>query len=371
MFWKLSQFYKGQMADSDVAMGYGGSGASDFSFASPTAVARLLNMYSGTGRKSRKTKPTPMREALAADEGLQVFDPSSEAELIEGIRTRGWDATTSQEQRHYQDKRYNARFVDELRPMATLLRTKRSKRCKACRTLLVRPEPKVSSTRYKIKVLALNNIPKVAICPLGGQVAAGSAPVASGPAQLSKAVALTPLLSHQFLLTLTNPLFDPILITLATPAVTPGRIQTRVTILCPQFEVGANSDIWDEALGSAGATAKSSRGRGGSVALREESKVAEAGKVWEQGRNWTSVVVEVVPGVLPGQTGSMTGPNEVAELDEDEDVVEMGVFVRMEYETSTEGAGDEAAHRPAGAAREHREEREVAFWCVLGLGKIP
>ena len=93
---------------------------------------------------------------------------------------------------------------------------------------------------------------------------------------------------------------------------------------------------------------------------------AEAGKVWEKGRNWTSVIVEVVPGLLPGSTGAGVGLAEQGEeLGEDEDVLEIPVFVRIEYDTEAQGGAEEKGEGKGG-----KERREVAFWCVLGVGRI-
>ncbi len=52
----------------------------------------------------------------------------------------------------------------------------------------------------------------------------------------------------QFLLTSTNPIFEKVKVTLATPTATPGRFSSKVTVFCPQFEIDANTDVWDEAL---------------------------------------------------------------------------------------------------------------------------
>jgi len=136
--------------------------------------------------------------------------------------------------------------------------------------------------------------------------------------------------------------------------------------------VGANSDVWDEALASGGGASK--RGGGGSEGSNGEAAaaaaaggggggtgklVAEAGKIWAKGRNWTSVVVEVVPGMLP--------PEE--EMVEDEDVLEMAVFVRIEYETEVAGEEKGTAQQGGGGVG-GKEKREEAFWCVLGAGRI-
>ena len=151
-------------------------------------------------------------------------------------------------------------------------------------------------------------------------------------------------------------MFDPIKVTLATSAQTPGRFGSRVTILCPQFEIGANTDVWDEALDRTenGRIAKLGRNRAdGSM----DGKVAEAGKVWDKGRNWTTVVVELVCARLG---------NEIGTFEEDDDIVEIPVFVRIEYDA------DITADEPGNGfpTRERKESRELAYWAVLGVGKI-
>jgi dynactin-4 len=133
-------------------------------------------------------------------------------------------------------------------------------------------------------------------------------------------------------------------------------MQSRVTILCPQFDVGANTDVWDDALNSSTTKRKSMLGGYGIGTTP-----------WERGRNWTSVIVEVVPGLLPGSMGTMKKSGEDGDdegSEEDEDVLEIPVFVRIEYETEAQGAEEKVKDR------EGKERREVAFWCVLGVGRI-
>jgi dynactin-4 len=184
--------------------------------------------------------------------------------------------------------------------------------------------------------------------------------------------------TYQFLLTLTNPLFDSIRVTLATPTVTPGRIQTRVTILCPRFEVGANTDVWDEALNSSTLQKRKSLMPGASTDQTDGTRQVEAGKIWDKGRNWSSVVVEVVPGILPGTVGYLPpvvvgdgkgkGKGKGGDLEPDEEACEIPVFVRLEYDA--EAAGDGGERSTMLKTGEGKERREVAFWCVLGVGRI-
>ncbi|KAJ0279353.1 hypothetical protein COL922a_014474 [Colletotrichum nupharicola] len=183
-------------------------------------------------------------------------------------------------------------------------------------------------------------------------------------------------------------MFDPIRITLATPSVTPGRVASKVTILCPQFDIGANSDVWDEALQSATAPDRSSR-------TSPYEKVAEAGKVWDKGRNWTTVVLEVVPGWLPGlKLKGTKGDNDDDDNDDDdsdenegaldwsgksrdpgqhiqpdEDVLEIPVFVRMEWSSDSQIDTEEGIGSAKGLGGDS-VKRELAYWMVLGVGRI-
>jgi dynactin-4 len=56
-------------------------------------------------------------------------------------------------------------------------------------------------------------------------------------------------------------------------------------------------------------------------------------------------------------------------LREDEDLLEIPVFVRVEWEADAvhdEGSGLATLSKD----KEIREKRQLAYWCVLGLGKI-
>lgn len=373
-FANLKAFYQEQLAESSPASALGFTG--DYGYGSPGALSRIMGLYTGSsfGDKKSKSRSSIMREAQSALEGLQISSPSASEESIARLRASGWEGTCSTAQRLAQA--HNPRFVSDLRPIAHLLRTKRSKRCKTCRHILSKPESKVQNTRFRIRLVAPNYVPRIAIRPLQ-----------PGPAA-PQALLLTPLRPTQFVLTFSNPLFDDVRVSIATPAKTPGRFGSRVTILCPQFEVGANTDVWDEALREGGAGA----GKGGEREKRrtkaeasEGQQQAEAGKVWERGRNWVSVVVEVVPAVL--KVGDEKDEKEEEEeqeeeeggggsryagpLREDEDILEIPVFVRVEWEADVaqdEGAGLAAANNKD--TKEEKEKRELAYWCVLGVGRI-
>jgi dynactin-4 len=356
LFANLAAFYKSQI---DAQTPSNPFSAHDLNFSSPSAYSRIMNLYSSAGaKKQKRAKPALMREAASDLEGLLVYDTAADHAAIERIKKDGWGSTLSQAQKLAQTDPHVA-FDHQLRPVPTLLCTKRSKRCRSCRHILSKPESKITSTRYKIKILALSHIPRLSIRALPTP-AVPSTPGVSSTAQ-------TPFnynnmrsgIPTHFLLQLSNPLFDSIRVTLATPSTTPGKVQSRVTILCPQFDVGANTDVWDDALSTS--TPSASRGSAADGQI-------EAGKVWDRGRNWTSVVIEVVPGFLRPIVGLGQDQNEPPELDEDDDLLEIPIFVRLEFETEA-NAEDRGLGDSRGSKGE-KERREEAFWTVVGAGRI-
>lgn len=402
-FAALKSFYRTQIAETSTSPS--DPLGTDFGagFASPSALSRIMSLYSSTlggiyaAGKKPKSKPPVMREALTASEGLKIASPDAEGAIIERMSSPdcGWDGLASIEQRAFQSP--DARFVEDLRPLPVLLRTKRSKRCKACKHILVKPEFKPQSTRFRIRLIALSYIPLPTLRPLAFSPQPGQP---SGSLPVPNLDALLPQKPVQYLLTLKNHMFDPVRVTLATPSRTPGRIASRVTILCPQFEIGANSDVWDEALqGGSGSTTADRSSRSGGVPGYE--KVAEAGKVWDKGRNWTTIVLEVVPGNLPGhkkkrKEGDKNDDNnddnhtndgydedddddddddsdkddgenadKDKELREDEDVLEIPVFVRLEWDSE-----NQMEQPVAKGQKPEMVKRELAYWMVLGVGRI-
>jgi dynactin-4 len=350
LFSNLSAFYKSQIEAQTPSNPFS---AHDLNFSSPSAYSRIMNLYSSTGAKKQKGgKPTQMREAASELEGLVTYDPASGNAAIERIKKDGWGSTLSQTQKLAQIDPH-VQFDDQLRPTATLLCTKRSKRCRSCRHILSKPESKITSTRYKIKILALSHIPRLSIRALPNATTPGAAQTPVSYNSLRSGI------PTHFLLQLSNPLFDTIRVTLATPSTTPGKVQNRVTILCPQFEVGANTDVWDDALSTSVPSASRGSAADGQI---------EAGKVWDRGRNWTSVVIEVVPGFLRPILGFGNDKSEPDELDDDDDLLEIPIFVRLEFET--EANAEERGLGDSRGSKGEKERREEAFWTVVGAGRI-
>jgi len=352
-FAALKSFYGSQAANANPSAGLSGL-AGDYGLNSPGALTRIMSIYSGnnvSGLK-QKNKPSVMREADTPSEGLRVSDLDESAALRQ-LRREGWHGTVTAEQSKNQLEE-GARFADELWPIPFLLRTKRSKRCPVCRHIISKPESKVGNTRWRIRLVANNSIPSISIKPL-------NPPPGSG--------LLRPLQPAQFLLTFKNPLFDDVKVTLATPATTPGRFASRVTVLCPEFQIDANTDTemyLDDVLKDGERERRRRR-------ADEGSHQAEAGKIWERGRNWVSIVVEVIPASLrieppPALLRKEGDPEpDLSPLREDEDVLEIPMFVRLEWESE---ASQDQVGGPISREKDVKEKKELAYWCAIGIGRI-
>ncbi|ESZ91155.1 hypothetical protein SBOR_8466 [Sclerotinia borealis F-4128] len=361
----LKSFYQGQLADSNPSSALGFS--NDYGYGSPGALTRIMGLYTGGsfGDRKAKSKAASMREASDSPEGFQVYDHSSETAAITQLHEEGWAGTISTEQRINQISP-PTRFLDSLRPIPCLLRTKRSKRCRTCRHILSKPEGKVPTTRFRIRLVALSYIPSITLSPLQP-----TPPSTTGPTFIT----LTPLKPTQFLLTFKNPLFEPVKISLATKGLTTDRHASKVILLCPQFDVGANTDMWDEALQDSSTThpqdRKQSTATHSSMTSIDLSNGAH-GKPWDKGRNWTSVVVEVTPGKLKAKLQGLEQQRRLEEevqkerVEEDADVCEIAVFVRVEWEADAAGDGEGKGV----GEKDGREKRELAYWCVVGVGRI-
>ena len=215
------------------------------------------------------------------------------------------------------------------------------------------PNTSPSSTTDPSKNLR-NYIPRLTISPLPLQPTSQSfqPPRPSPfPTPSSQLLTLTPLRPTQFLLSFTNPLFTSLSITLAVPPLTSKG--TKTTILTPQFLVGASKDIWDEALSTSTTTAiEASRKR--AQAPSSSSNGGEEGGPYARGRNWTSVVVEVVPGSEEVEGG----------------ILELPIFVRVEDEGDNTTTSGEKSKAGGAKGDTGTEKKTDAFWCVLGVGDV-
>lgn len=166
----------------------------------------------------------------------------------------------------------------KVHPQRIHLSIKRSKRCRNCRHILIKPEQKAQATRFKIKLVAMNYIPTISLSKL---------PRNNRPLQVN--------VPTQIVIKFTNPLYEEMSITLATPQIRKksvtdeddSKIRGKVTILSPHFTVGAYNETfeYDDEMYPAG----SNRRQNGFVAG------SSIDGVYEKRNNYTSIIVEVIP----------------------------------------------------------------------------
>lgn len=370
----LKSFYDEQIREADPSQAL-----SNPAFSSPTAISRIMNLY-GMGATALLKKPKHrdgvMREALSVSEGFQLSE--STASVYSEKAEFQFDDVPSLAQlaSQYPASLGNpsASHVSQLRPMPTQLRTKRSKRCSTCRHILIKPEARVTSTRYKVRLLALNVIPLASLKPvLNHQTIANAAATSLTPNAGMKIdldgspdVTLPVYQPSQWIFTLRNPLFEQVDVSLGTPSITPGKFGHKVTILCPQFTIGKNGDTWDDIVKPDFGTRLPKSDTQVSMGLGGEQI---AGKVYDRGKNWTSVVIEVVCVPIIAEKES-SGEDRVAPDDEDQDIVEIPVRVRLTWKTTDEQALKEARAKALEDGEIDDGSRELEYWMVLGIGRV-
>ncbi|KAF8324319.1 dynactin p62 family-domain-containing protein [Cantharellus anzutake] len=146
-----------------------------------------------------------------------------------------------------------------LRPLRIPLHSKQTKRCPKCRHILIKPEQKSQSIRFKIKLMAANYVPSIDVmvkhpppttapsamsrtmAAKAKQVAGGDDPNAGQPLQPGK--------SYAFQLSLTNPLYEPVQarVTVQKPPSKQGNKRAPFTISLPSnpFPIGAFAEAWE------------------------------------------------------------------------------------------------------------------------------
>lgn len=192
----------------------------------------------------------------------------------------------------------------DLKPLRIPLQSKKSKRCPSCRHILIKPEQKAQSVRFKIKLVAANYLPAIAVTLPHAQAAlemmkrsAKTTSAAAAAEEQQAAGALIAGHSYSFHLSFTNPLYDPIQIRLAK-AVVPAQMAEadaeaaerarrtfQIQLPSAAFPVGAYAEAWEyddededmfldddgmEVVDSRGKKGKDGRGKARSVGIVEK-----------------------------------------------------------------------------------------------------
>ncbi|KAI9494457.1 dynactin p62 family-domain-containing protein [Zychaea mexicana] len=340
------------------------------SFSSSGAFSKMMGSHLHHDAQSQQGK----LDDLGAYEP-SVHVPDDDAKLVDHLMSlRSVDQVSTLSQRFSQlhDQPYQ---LSQIHPQRIHLCIKRSKRCRTCRHILIKPEQKAQATRFKIKLVAMNYIPTISIVKL---------PRKTWPLQQG--------IPTQFVLKFTNPLYEEMSITLATPQMqeTPGskegattatateqqqqqqqqhgdeaQIRGKVTLLSPHFTVGAYNETieYDDEMYPTGSNMRGRSAFGGGGL---SSSWADG--VHEKRNNYTSIIVEVIP----EKTGEFTFPLLVTynyKSDEDRMDVSSG---DIDEEDIEDVDADDVSSRKANSSMRLDDDRikSYSFWCLIGLGQV-
>ncbi|KAJ8653638.1 hypothetical protein O0I10_010675 [Lichtheimia ornata] len=343
----------------------------------PPLPPSLLSLSSpGAFSKLMGTMSNPHSQAQCKLDDIDTYEPSvqvpdDDLKLVDKLMTlRNVDEISTLRQRSSQ--LHNQPYLrKDIHPQRIHLSIKRSKRCRTCRHILIRPEQKAQITRFKIKLVAMNYIPNITIVKL---------PRKTWPLHVG--------IPTQFVLKFTNPLYEEMSVTLATPqqhkkpamglgataeeeqeTTTPDepKVGGKVTILSPHFKVGAFNEMmeYDDEIYPTG---PSSRSRSGFSAGLSSSW---ADGVHEKKNNYTSIIVEVIP----EEAGEFKFPLLVTynyrsgqdRMDASSGDIDEEDIEDMDVDDSTDGGS-----RKANSSMRLDDDRikSYSFWCLIGLGQV-
>ncbi|CCJ28787.1 unnamed protein product [Pneumocystis jirovecii] len=290
-------------------------------------ISKLTNIY---GKISKKKAFENKKKSNVFNFNNNHQDLQDDQEIIKKMsEIRNLDEIATVKQRLYQLN--HVIFKNDLKPIPYLLRTKRLKRCRSCKNILINPESKPISTKFHVKLIAINFLPTISLKCFPGPISNCS---------LGK---LSPNVTNLFLLTVTNPFYEKIKVFLATPQQTSGKYNHNVTILCPEFEVSGNKNTLDN-----NSTIKST--------TKDPTKMPLSGTLWEREKNSTTVVLEIIPSEILSN-----------DLNFNDDIVEISIFVKIIREVSLDKNEFKYINTDI---KESTVSKEIGFWGIIGLGKV-
>ncbi|GAA5860096.1 hypothetical protein JCM1840_001882 [Sporobolomyces johnsonii] len=274
----------------------------------------------------------------------------------------------------------------DLKPLRTPLQAKRSKRCPVCKHILIKPEQKSTSTRYKIKLVAANYLPSVTLyrrppASIGSRLSAIAAGTASGLRRTPRTAAgrsgndpsfaaaeeepLRPGRTYTFELSFTNPLYEPIHVRLAVARPGANKVLEEgqpappppfaVNLPSPSFPISAYAEDWeyeddeeailreeggdDDEAGDVGASPKKKSRRG-------------APGIVERRMNRTTVAMDVAIG------RDVVGP------------LRANMLVTYVYQSDEGGVPPSPSKSPQKGGNKDSGVKTFSFWTLLPLGTV-
>ncbi|KAG2155769.1 dynactin p62 family-domain-containing protein [Suillus bovinus] len=259
--------------------------------------------------------------------------------------------------------------TSDLRPLRIPLHSKVSKRCPTCRHILIKPEQKAQSVRYKIKLVAANYLPAMTVALPHTQVADTTRrPQAKVPSALDdrNTGAMMAGRSYPFHLALTNPLYDPIQVRLSVQrmhvtAVTNStapekarRTPFAVSLPTSSFPVAAFAEAWeydddDDMFG-----------------LEDDELGLEMGRTRDKdGKGKVKTV-----GVLEKRANVTVVGGEVVIGKEARGHVKFNMLVSYTYRSDDPLPSEDGAGTPSRTVAKTPEVKTFTFYTVVDLGPI-
>ncbi|ORZ17144.1 dynactin p62 family-domain-containing protein [Absidia repens] len=307
--------------------------------------------------------------------------PDKEPATLDSLTSlRDMDRISSLDQRYTQlhDQSY---LMNQIHPQRIHLCIKRSKRCRTCRHILIKPEQKAQATRFKIKLVAMNYIPTITIAKISASTTIPSTSSQQQHQQQQQSLSLNVGVPTQFALKFINPNYEELSVTLATPQ-PPRRKPTldpsandnkdeqhqnlpsvngRVTILSPHFRINAYNETieYDDEMYPLG-NSSSNKAKSGKSA-------SWASGIYEKRNNYTSVIVEVVP----EKAGELKFPLLVTcNYKSDEDRMDVSSGDIDEEDMDMDSSMDGSRKANSSIRMDDDRTKSYSFWCVIGLGTV-
>ncbi|KAF9091831.1 hypothetical protein BGX29_010735 [Mortierella sp. GBA35] len=280
----------------------------------------LTSIQSGTLQSLRYVSSSSHKAQQSDDiahytPAVQVMEDTENLEKLMSIVSLNETTTMKQRLRQLQNQSYS---TQRLQPQRIHLRIKKSRRCRSCRHILVKPEQKAQATGFKINLIALNQLPTITIAGLQPMIVQTVSRV---------------------ILRFTNPRHEEAHVSLRYGD---GAIPNHgVVIHSPSFTVSPFNEVWEYEVGTMVAA----------PGAQED--------VYERTANSTSIALDVTP-AAPGE-------------------VKIPLLVTFTFKAHKLQSDTEAPALPTqlvvSGSKDHSTpeieliDKTVAFWTVIGFGE--
>ncbi|CAG8460047.1 6146_t:CDS:2 [Racocetra fulgida] len=295
-------------------------------------ISSFSNRYGGSGLAHPQQKSD---DVAKYDAIVKVDNDDSLVHDLVQLKDVNQITTLTQRMNQLSDQPYK---VERLQPQRIHLRTKRVKRCRSCRHILIKPEQKAQATRFKIKLVALNSIPKITITSLPKLI-----------------------LNQQtkIILKFSNPLYEEIIVDLALKDETTE--YAKITLLAPHFNITPYNEVWEYEQDFI-----TSKGR--PLSITSAPKV-DAG-IYERRGNYTSVVIEITP-LAEIDELKVTYVSKINDSNDNETSGTSGDAPAGDSSTTTETApSDKQNTDKDDSTSSTSTTKSLSFWTVIGLGPV-